>query len=316
MKNIYNIFEENSDLYNLLKESEEEIFKNQNDIIEWQASCYMEDLVLEQMIYEDFDVNKLEALIEGKISDRLRTGALKLKEMINKFINWIDELYVKFSEKMNVFKKIFDTYGRQNIHKALSTSEIKLKTIDFNGAGEPMKYLDYIVSLCGPIFRNENDKMALASSGFKSEVFKALKVESIEDLKSELKNKFVNGDKPVEKQVKDLDPSIVIGWLESKSYLGLNSYLKWAKRQFGEIKMEYNMNPDKKENVNIQNIVSNCSFMMNLLRTVSSTMMSYIFKIVNICKLIILRVMGKNKIDKESRPDKNDRSNDHDNYWD
>lgn len=314
MKNIYNIFEENSDLYNLLKESEEEIFKNQNDIIEWQTSCYMEDLVLEQMIYEDFDVDNLEALIEGKITDRLRSGALKLKEMINKFINWIDELYVDFSEKMNVFKKIFDTYGRQNIHKALSTSEIRLKTIDFNSAGEPMQYLDNIVKLCGPIFRNENDKMALVSSGFKSEVFKALKVESIEDLKSEIKNKFVNGDKPVEKQVKDLDPSIVIGWLEGKAHLGLNSYLKWAKRQFGEIKMQYNMNPDKKENVNIQNIVSNCSFMMNLLRTVSSTMMSYIFKITTICKTIILRILGKT--DKESRPDKNDRSNDSDNYWD
>ena len=38
--------------------------ESNNDMIEWQAACYMEDLVLEQMMYEDFNVNEMEFVIE------------------------------------------------------------------------------------------------------------------------------------------------------------------------------------------------------------------------------------------------------------
>ena len=313
MKNIYNVLEENSILYELMMKNEEDIINEQNDIIEWQTACYMEDLVLEQMMYEDFNEEKIETLIEGTLKERLREGAVKIKLLINRFIDWMEDVLIKFSKKMNVYKEIFDRYGRSNIHKAIKESEVRVKIIDINGAGDVMEYLDYLIGYFAKIVRGGQPALTGTPEAFKNEVFREMKIESIDNLKSKLIGMYVKGDKPVEKQIKDLNPSIIIGWLEGDALKIMNNDFRALKRDFGAIKLNYNMASDKKENPVVQNIVSNCSFLISILRSILSVTITYNIKVTNVCKSIVLRVVGKT--DKEMRPDKDERKNDEGRYW-
>ena len=105
MKNILELIEENSkDIERVLSDSEVIMEEINNDMIEWQTACYMEDLVLEQMMYEDFNEEKIETLIEGTLKERLVKGTLKIKDFIDDFSEWIGDLLVKLSERINLSK--------------------------------------------------------------------------------------------------------------------------------------------------------------------------------------------------------------------
>ena len=216
MRNIHDLFEENKkEFYYVLNESDDIVNNFKNDVIEWQTACYMEDLVLEQMMYEDFNADEMEFVIEATMKERLFNAMKFIKDNVDKFLNWLDDVLIKFSEKMNVYVALYDKIGRNNIHAAIQASNTKVKVIDIKGYGSvaPVisKLIDGVYKVC-------NDRIEeLEPQVCKSSMLNELDVKSVEEISEKIKNSFVNSYEPVEKQINDFKPDMLIGWLEGKN---------------------------------------------------------------------------------------------------
>ena len=277
MRNIHDLFEENKkEFYYVLNESDDIVNNFKNDAIEWQTACYMEDLVLEQMMYEDFNADEMEFVIEATMKERLFNAMKFIKDNVDKFLNWLDDVLIKFSEKMNVYVALYDKIGRNNIHAAIQASNTKVKVIDIKGYGSvaPVisKLIDGVYKVC-------NDRIEeLEPQVCKSSMLNELDVKSVEEISEKIKNSFVNSYEPVEKQINDFKPDMLIGWLEGKNIQREIADLKRLKRIMQSVKLQSRGSDDGK------NIVSNCSFIISVMRKIITTTMSYYYKVTNVSK--------------------------------
>ena len=108
--------------------------ESNNDMIEWQAACYMEDLVLEQMMYEDFNANEMEFIIEGSLKERFSDLGEKLNGIWENIKKWFQNMMSKLQDHMSSGEALFQKYGEGNIQQALSKSDLSLK---FPELGDP-----------------------------------------------------------------------------------------------------------------------------------------------------------------------------------
>ena len=113
MKNIYNLIEEHKEIFDSIEESDIMI-KEFNDLaIEWQTTWYIEDLLIEQMIYEDFNEEKIERAITESLEGKWYRIRTAIDDVMRKFVEWIGNVIVKMDEKINLTKKILEKYGKK-----------------------------------------------------------------------------------------------------------------------------------------------------------------------------------------------------------
>ena len=184
----------------------------------------------------------------------------------------------------------------------VNISNIKVKVIDIKGHGSAApvisKLIDGVYKVC-------NDRIEeLEPQVCKSSMLNELGVKSVEEISEKIKNGFVNSDEPVEKQINDFRPDMLIGWLEGKNIQREIADLKRLKRIMQSIKLQSRGSDDGK------NIVSNCSFFINVMRKIITTTMSYYYKVTNASKIIILKAMGNLDKDRQ-KPEKDD----YEKYW-
>ena len=117
-----------------LEYMDELLQESNNDMIEWQAACYMEDLVLEQMMYEDFNANEMEFIIEGSLKERFSDLGEKLNGIWENIQKWFQNMMNKLQDHMSSGEALFQKYGEGNIQQALSKSDLSLK---FPELGDP-----------------------------------------------------------------------------------------------------------------------------------------------------------------------------------
>ena len=117
-----------------LEYMDELLQESNNDMIEWQAACYMEDLVLEQMMYEDFNANEMEFIIEGSLKERFSDLGEKLNGIWENIKKWFQNMMNKLQDHMSSGEALFQKYGEGNIQQALSKSDLSLK---FPELGDP-----------------------------------------------------------------------------------------------------------------------------------------------------------------------------------
>ena len=115
--------------------------ESNNDMIEWQAACYMEDLVLEQMMYEDFNVNEMEFVIEESLKERFSGMGERLNDVWEKIKKWFQNMINRIQDFMSSGEALFQKYGEGNIQQALSNSDLSLK---FPELGDPFAAINKI----------------------------------------------------------------------------------------------------------------------------------------------------------------------------
>ena len=94
-----------------LEYMDELLQESNNDMIEWQAACYMEDLVLEQMMYEDFNADEMEFVIEGSLKERFSGMGERLNGLWEKIKQWFQNMIGKIQDHMSSGEALFQKYG-------------------------------------------------------------------------------------------------------------------------------------------------------------------------------------------------------------
>ena len=63
------------------------------DMIEFQGAMYLEDLVLENMMYENFDEEHIAPILEGKLKEMGNNIVTKIKNLWNKIKEWFKKVF-------------------------------------------------------------------------------------------------------------------------------------------------------------------------------------------------------------------------------
>ena len=134
-----------------LEYMDELIYESQNEMIEWQAACYMEDLVLEQMMYEEFDEEKIEYMIEGTLRERFANAGQRISDLWDKIKKWFQNMMGKIGDYFTSGADLCNKYGEANIAKALSSSNLQVKFPELGNPFEAITKMEDALQKLGSI---------------------------------------------------------------------------------------------------------------------------------------------------------------------
>ena len=118
-----------------------------NELIEFQAASYLEDLVLENMMYEDFDEEKIQATLEAAKEEKKEGLGQKIKNLWQRIKEWFAKAIKTIAVHFQSGETLVIKY-KKDIPKALQQSTAKVKCKAFR---DPDKCMATIIGLVGDL---------------------------------------------------------------------------------------------------------------------------------------------------------------------
>lgn len=147
------------------------VMENNNEIIEFQAAAYLEDLVLENMMYDDFDEERISGLMEAVNNERLKKIGAQVQAQWDKLKEWFTSVIRAVENFFNSGEQLLKKY-KTIIPDAIKNCKVKVKMNNWNDPDAAhQKCLAKIMALTKVAFsdRNyeENKKSMLEDLGVK-----------------------------------------------------------------------------------------------------------------------------------------------------
>lgn len=252
-----------------------------NEMMEFQAACYLEELIIESMIYDDFDEERIGTVIEGTLKEKASGLVAKLKEYWEKLKNWVKNAYQTVANLFKSGEALVKQHGPANVASAIKKCEKKVKLPEYN-AGPAA--LDQARELMGKTY----DIAGMT----KNEVLAKFEVKKAKDIDEKVHKMFVKGDKR-EVTINQLPAAEVVEVVERKKAL-LDSLGFYSKRLDIEFKEAISVaerakkgGPDGAESDQINNAIEAFKFGQALKnRIVGRAMSEYKSMFHNYCSVI------------------------------
>ena len=318
MNNIYDLFNDRKNEINAICEnSQVELEENEfdsieegleymdellqesnNDMIEWQAACYMEDLVLEQMMYEDFNAEEMEFVIEGSMKERFADAGQRLQSFWEKIKTWFQNMIGKIQDHMSSGKALLLKYGEANISKALGESELQVK---FHALGDPANAVKQIVAALDKV--GKVDVMQGGRASFKTVALDSLGLGAKDEkglMAAIRKLIFKTDDKMNNTPVKYLNAKHIIQYAAGYGAVKdmMNKGYKYNEMNFKQAMKNAKAEHAAKKEGNME--VQAMYYLINLRQRMISAFLGHYNAAANACRSIIIRVMGGGAAVKES----------------
>ena len=147
------------------------VMENNNELIEFQAATYLEDLVLENMMYDDFDEDRISGLMEAVNTERFKKIGNQVQEQWNKLKEWFTSVIRAVENFFNSGEQLLKKY-QTIIPDAIKNCKAKVKMNNWNDPDAAhTKCLAKIMALTKVAFAdrefNENKKAMLDDLGIK-----------------------------------------------------------------------------------------------------------------------------------------------------
>lgn len=223
-KNIYDMFNDRKEGLNLLIEGvsmedveayesldvaidelENIVRESTNEFIEFQAASYLEDLVLENMMFENFDEEKISTTMEATMGERLDGMAAKIKQQWEKMKAWFISTAKAIANYFVSGEKLVSANSGK-IPAAMKRCTAKVKIHQYN---DPANAVDR----CYVLVNKVKDRGA---TGNKEGVLKAIGAQDRKDVARVVKEVFGIKGEPVEKAIQDMDPELAMDYAGSK----------------------------------------------------------------------------------------------------
>ena len=298
MKNIYNLIEEHKEIFDSIEESDIMI-KEFNDLaIEWQTTWYIEDLLIEQMIYEDFNEEKIERAITESLEGKWYRIRTAIDDVMRKFVEWIGNVIVKMDEKINLTKKILEKYGKKNIEIAMSKCNTKVKFLEFNDCNlvwntvTPIAYKTSIMEY--DVFGKDTDNNI---KKLNNDLFNVIGVKDISEIDKRIKSIFFKSDSPVEKKISEINSKLIMGWMDN---YGMGAVLKKVKNGTLAWGRTLKLNKKFEGNDNASEVIKCISNIMNVYKKLMNSIIICNLKVTNDCRVIVLKALAANAGNKDN----------------
>lgn len=251
MSNIYDIFNsrkgnpnvvvcEGFELENVVLENYEDpsvalyeiVAESDQEFMELQAAMYMGDLVLESMMYENFDEEEIASVMEGAIKERIQSMIEALKRQWAKLVAWfkqtIENIKNFFTKGEELVKK-----NKAEIPKKMKASKVTAKVNEYFPVNTAIGRCEKMISNVKGAGQGNVENVEDA----KSAILKQAGANDMQGVAKTVRAAFIQTEKPVEKKIAELDPNIVMDYVANKKSIldGINKAKSNIDKEFQEI---------------------------------------------------------------------------------
>lgn len=200
--------------------------ESRNEMIELQSAMYLEDLVLENMMYEDFNEYEIESVIENTIKERAVDIAEKIKAQWKKFQEWFiattKAIANFFTNGENLVIK-----NKDRIPNAMKNCNSKVKMHKYNDPKKAMDKVTVLVDKLRVLGQNSTDN---------NDVLDTIGANDKKDIGKMVKGYFMSTKEPVEQTISSMNAQIAIDYAGNKKEFlnGINKNKKVVDQSFKE----------------------------------------------------------------------------------
>jgi hypothetical protein len=262
-----------------------------NEAIELQAAWYLEDLVIENMMYDDFDEDRILGVMEGSMKGKVNSAKEKVMGWWKKIKEWFARV---FKSVVNFFKS-GETLVRQNKAKipgAIKACDAKVKMNRYNDLDAGMAKIKDLVMKLG-------DSRTSSEDG-KKEVLAIVGVEDKKEVGKMVKKIFI-AEEGAQLKVNEIDPAKAMHFAGDKKFV-MDGLKKQQKDIDNAFKNVLNLLKDERKDVDKKDtdgresadrVVSNFSFALGIKNILLNTQMKIINKACKDYAAVIRRALGK-----------------------
>ena len=193
-----------------------------NEMIEMQAACYLEDLVLESMMYDDFEEDKIKGIMEGAEKEKKEGFVQKIKNLWQKIKDWFAAAFKTIANHFQSGETLVAKYRKQ-IPAAMHQSTAKIKIKSFKDPDEAKKDMGYLV-----------DRLKVTGQT-KEQILSAAGIADKKGITARVEEWFYNSKEAKEQPIKGLKPETVMKWASGKKIF-IDELKKQQKDTDGEFK--------------------------------------------------------------------------------
>lgn len=268
-----------------------------NELLELQAASYLEDLVIENMIFDDFDEDKIEGVMEGKFKEKANGLKEKVMGWWKKIKAWFASAYQTVINFFQSGEKLVNKY-RNAIGPAMSRSNVKVKMNKYKDLETATKAVEAMCDKLKSVGQSDAEK-----NDGKAAILSVIGADDKADVKKKVRDMFIEKEK-VEMQIKDIDSKQAIKYVGNKKAI-ISSLKVTEKRIDTEFKQilsnlkgnKRRASDDAGHDVG-EKMVANFHFAITVKNTMLSTMIGIIRKACGEYTAIIKKVLS-GKVGKE-----------------
>jgi hypothetical protein len=268
-----------------------------NEMMEFQAASYLEDLVLENMMYEEFDEEKIQATLEAAKEEKKEGLGQKIKKLWQQIKEWFARAMKTIAVHFQSGETLVLKY-KKDIPKAIQQSTAKVKCKAFR---DPDKCMDEVNGLVA-------DLKARTGGRTKETILKMVGVSDKNGITEKVEGIFFDSEKK-EHPVNRFPADVVMKWAGNKKIFidSLKKSQREVDNEFKEILAQIN----KGDGENKAEEAKVFEFGIGVVNKLLSASIICIKNVSNLCTQIIRKALGGKYDDKKpgqgTAPNSSDR---------
>lgn len=239
--------------------------ESSNEAIELQAAWYLEELVIESMMYDNFEEERIMSVMEGAIKEKASKAAEYIKQKWQQIKQWFASTFKAIANHFTSGEELVKKH-KNEIPKAIANSGAKVKMPKI--LNDPNRANEECAKIVGALKASR-----ISGEKGKEQVLKLVGVDDRKGVSSKVKGFFFGS--VVEKPIRDFynDANMLMQWAAGKKSI-LDSFKKQQKQvddDFKEI-LKHLKESAKAEGAGDKEaeIVKNFNFALNLKNSVLS----------------------------------------------
>lgn len=195
-----------------------------NEMIELQAAWYLEDLVIENMMYENFDEEKIQSVMESSANEKSSSLGEKIKNLWKKIKEWFAGAFKAITVHFQSGETLVGKYKKE-IPGAMQQSKAKVKMRGLNDHEAARKQVDALVSRLETTGKSKEQILGLVGLSDKG------------GTREKVENIYYSTKEATEHEISKLDWQLVMKYAGNKKILidGLKKNQKDIDGKFKEI---------------------------------------------------------------------------------
>lgn len=275
-----------------------------NEAIELQAAWYLEELVIESMMYDNFEEERIGSVMEGALKEKANKAAEYIKKKWQQIKEWFASTFKAISNHFMSGEKFVAKY-KNEIPDALRNATAKIKMPEIVGIHTAAERCAVMIS--------QLKSARISGEGGKEKVLNIVGVDDKKGVGEKIKGIFFPGEVK-ERNVSDFsrNPELLMEWAGDRKKI-VDAFKKQQKavdEDFKEIlgNLKQKAKDASAEGRDAANeIVSNFNFGLGIKNTILSTELACIKQGSKMCLAIIKKAMGKQAEAEAENPDKTAR---------
>lgn len=264
--------------------------ESMNETVELQSAAYLETLVIENMMFNDFDEEKIRPIIEGSVRDKFQAAKDKIQHWWKKMKEWFVGTFKAIANHFKSGETLVKQNGKK-INESMSKSHIKVKMNKYKSIDVGMKAVEHMIA---------NVRGAGLSDAEKDDAREAilgkLGCSDKKDVVERVRGVFIEEENE-EQNISSIDPEVAKHYAGTKSKVidGLKKQQKTIDEDFRK-KLQELQEAERKatgEGVpSAERQLANFNFALGIKNVILNTQMAVIKKACNDYTMVIRRALN------------------------